>query len=217
MVITKCTYCGKEVEKEANQLKHYRNPFCNSSCAASYNNNIARAPKRQKEGEFRSCLNCGEEIYISKADIEKTKKGITTVRSNGKFCSNQCQGDHNWEIKKDQIRTNGIESLNHKGVHKTQTYDRILKALTIDDNPHGETGRACWHCGWEEENLFTKKGGKGRNSRFQSNIPTQLNHIDGDPLNNKLDNLEIVCPNCHSLGEYYGSRGKGGRGRKNRS
>lgn len=139
------------------------------------------------------------------------------MRSNGKFCSNQCQGDHNWEIKKDQIRTNGIESLNHKGVHKTQTYDRILKALIIDDNPHGETGRACWHCGWEEENLFTKKGGKGRNSRFQSNIPTQLNHIDGDPLNNKLDNLEIVCPNCHSLGEYYGSRGKGGRGRKNRS
>lgn len=158
------------------------------------------------------CLNCKKEI------------------SRGKFCSNQCQADYNWEIKKNQIRTNGIESLSPKEVHNTQTYElkdrcqknRNLKALIIDDNPHGETGRACWHCGWEEENPFTKKRVKGRranglyDNRFVSNIPTQLNHIDGNPFNNKLDNLEIVCPNCHSLGEYYGSRGKGARGKKDR-
>lgn len=30
-------------------------------------------------------------------------------------------------------------------------------------------------------------------------IPLELHHIDGVPLNNALDNLQILCPNCHSL------------------
>ena len=38
-----------------------------------------------------------------------------------------------------------------------------------------------------------------------------MNHIDGNPNNQSIENLEIVCPNCHALGPYYGSRGKGGR------
>ena len=110
--------------------------------------------------------------------------------------------DYQWNNKKQFILNNGIEALAYTGENKHHSYDRLLKAIIIEQNPHGETGRACWHCGWEEENPFT-----GR-------IPIQINHIDGDPLNNKISNLEIVCPNCHSLGEFFGSRGKGGRGRK---
>jgi len=199
MVIVKCTYCGEEVEKEANQIKLYRNSFCNSSCAAKYNNAVS--PKRQKEGEFRNCLNCQKEIYITKLDIEKALKGLKG-RTNGLYCSNRCQMDYQWNNKKQFILNNGIEALAYTGENKHHSYDRLLKAIIIEQNPHGETGRACWHCGWEEENPFT-----GR-------IPIQINHIDGDPLNNKISNLEIVCPNCHSLGEFFGSRGKGGRGRK---
>ena len=26
----------------------------------------------------------------------------------------------------------------------------------------------------------------------------ELHHIDGDRTNHKLDNLQILCPNCHS-------------------
>lgn len=29
-------------------------------------------------------------------------------------------------------------------------------------------------------------------------IQLEINHIDGSWLNNKLDNLEFLCPNCHS-------------------
>ncbi len=31
------------------------------------------------------------------------------------------------------------------------------------------------------------------------NITFELNHIDGDNKNNSKENLEILCPNCHSL------------------
>ena len=33
-----------------------------------------------------------------------------------------------------------------------------------------------------------------------------LDHIDGDRTNHKLDNVRIICPNCHSQTETY--RGK---------
>ncbi len=31
----------------------------------------------------------------------------------------------------------------------------------------------------------------------------QIDHIDGDRLNNVLNNLRIICPNCHSQTETY--------------
>jgi hypothetical protein len=30
-------------------------------------------------------------------------------------------------------------------------------------------------------------------------MPLTVNHIDGDRSNNKRDNLEAICPNCHML------------------
>jgi 5-methylcytosine-specific restriction endonuclease McrA len=33
-----------------------------------------------------------------------------------------------------------------------------------------------------------------------------LDHIDGDKLNNNLDNLRILCPNCHSQTDTYAGR-----------
>jgi hypothetical protein len=37
-------------------------------------------------------------------------------------------------------------------------------------------------------------------------IPLELDHIDGDNENNGIENLRIVCPNCHALTPTY--RGK---------
>lgn len=36
----------------------------------------------------------------------------------------------------------------------------------------------------------------------------QLDHIDGDRWNNKLENLRIVCPNCHTQTENFVSKNK---------
>lgn len=34
-------------------------------------------------------------------------------------------------------------------------------------------------------------------------IPLEIHHKDGDSLNNELDNLVLLCPNCHALTENY--------------
>lgn len=41
------------------------------------------------------------------------------------------------------------------------------------------------------------------------NIEMELDHIDGDKKNNLLDNLRLLCPNCHSQTPTF-------RGRKNK-
>ena len=36
---------------------------------------------------------------------------------------------------------------------------------------------------------------------FGVKIPLELHHKDNNHFNNKLDNLVILCPNCHSIQE----------------
>lgn len=41
-------------------------------------------------------------------------------------------------------------------------------------------------------------------------ISLEIHHIDGDTLNNNLDNLQILCPNCHSQTDNWRSRNQRG-------
>lgn len=35
-------------------------------------------------------------------------------------------------------------------------------------------------------------------------IPLQVHHIDGNRYNNQLNNLQLLCPNCHALTDNFG-------------
>lgn len=50
-------------------------------------------------------------------------------------------------------------------------------------------GRKCENCGIEEW--------------LGQPIKLEAHHIDGDRLNNELNNLQLLCPNCHSYTETY--------------
>lgn len=40
-------------------------------------------------------------------------------------------------------------------------------------------------------------------------IPLELEHIDGNHQNNNLDNLSLLCPNCHAKTPTYRGKNKG--------
>ncbi len=50
----------------------------------------------------------------------------------------------------------------------------------------GLKSKCCEICNWAERN----KDGY---------LPLELDHINGDRHDNRLENLRILCPNCHSL------------------
>jgi len=40
-------------------------------------------------------------------------------------------------------------------------------------------------------------------------IVLELEHIDGNSLNNTEENLSLLCPNCHSQTDTYKGKNKG--------
>lgn len=45
-------------------------------------------------------------------------------------------------------------------------------------------------------------------------IPLQLHHKDGNGWNNELDNLQLLCPNCHALTNNYCGKNSKNKGIK---
>ncbi|MFF1451613.1 HNH endonuclease [Streptomyces sp. NPDC058274] len=43
-------------------------------------------------------------------------------------------------------------------------------------------------------------------------LPLEVDHVDGNWRNNRVENLRLLCPNCHSTTDTYRGRAKG-RGR----
>ncbi|MEU3076932.1 HNH endonuclease [Streptomyces laurentii] len=40
-------------------------------------------------------------------------------------------------------------------------------------------------------------------------VPLEVDHVDGDWRNNQIENLRLLCPNCHSATDTYRGRNKG--------
>ena len=101
-----------------------------------------------------------------------------------KFCNAQCQADYNYKLFIERWK-NGEED----GTRGENSISNYLKRFMFE-----KYNCCCQKCGWNQINEFT------------GNIPLEIHHIDGDCTNNKEENLELLCPNCHSLTENYKSR-----------
>lgn len=87
----------------------------------------------------------------------------------------------------------GIPKVKH---NKKSLEEHLCKGSTTKSSKlksilfkHGLKTNKCECCGIETWNNLP--------------IVMQLHHIDGDPTNNTLENLQILCPNCHSQTDTY--------------
>lgn len=107
------------------------------------------------------------------------------------YCSNKCQQEYQNKIYIERWLKGEITGLN-KGNYTS---------LIIREYLFFKASYKCQKCGWSEINKFTAK------------FPLTIHHIDGNSLNNTIENIIVLCPNCHSLTEFYGRRGFGGKNR----
>ena len=106
-----------------------------------------------------------------------------------KYCSNICQADYQY---KQYI--NRWKSGEETGLSGEYGISQHIRRYLID-----KYSCKCQLCGWGETNPYT------------NTVPLEIHHIDGDYKNNNEDNLQLICPNCHSLTETYKSHNKNGR------
>jgi hypothetical protein len=158
--------------------------------------------------ETLTCLECGKEF-------------IGFKRDNRKFCSQSCSAKFNNKIyPKRRTKNNSkncvncekpLNRLQHKycsskcfGEYKRQSIfqkieegDKSLPGENYKNYLINKFGAKCMKCDWNEINPTTGL------------VPIQLEHKDGNSENHNLENLELLCPNCHSLTPTYGALNKG--------
>jgi len=162
----------------------------------------------------KECLFCKK---IFEASIHEVKRG------NGQYCTRTCSAKASGQkIKsalipnckcafcdvefyrgktKKEISKSGLQFCSRICKDKAQRIESNIKAIHPDhygDGKHSYRAIAfrvyphkCNRCNWNEITDIL-----------------EVHHIDCDRKNNKADNLEILCPICHSKHHYMNKTGK---------
>jgi hypothetical protein len=179
-----CKNCGVVIpyEKRKSCLL-----FCGHSCAATYSN-LRRERKSNRSGQQQEADCTPSQLPASKIECVKKQyyclscKSLLLSSTAFKYCSSACQRDLRKKKLLDKLDRGIVD-----GIHIGK-----IRQYLID-----KRGAKCVNCGWDKINPVTGK------------CPIELEHIDGNSENNKLDNLCLLCPSCHSLTPTYKSLNKG--------
>lgn len=116
------------------------------------------------------------------------------TRYQTKYCSNKCQKEQ--QYKEYIVRWQQGLEIGLKGQFGISNH---IKHYLLEKHNY-----KCEKCGWGEINPYTQT------------LPLEAHHKDGDYRNNTEENLELLCPNCHSLTDSYkGANSKGREDREN--
>ena len=173
-----CKYCGKSIPYEKRA-----NDYCNHSCFASNNNKGVCRNKLYYE-ELRN-------LGVFKTPI---RRKIATVRHRieTKSCP-KCKSifdGHRDKIfctrkcrrmfETEEKIQNGV--ITYRSKHAMRRYLKDLRGHRCED---------CGNTTWDEVE-----------------IPLDMHHIDGNVTNMALENLKLLCPNCHTMTINYKSKNR---------
>jgi len=178
--------------------------FCSIACRFSKTNRV-----------LLSCANCDKEFsrpfskahkrknYCSKECKDKSCRkhrvclfcGSDTRRQK-KFCNSKCMSEYRYKEYITKWLAGQVDG-NYSGTGDNRISKHVRKYMILLSDSR------CSKCGWNEINQST------------GTSPLQVNHVDGNSDNTRKENLEVLCPNCHSLTPTFGSLNIG-KGRSKR-
>lgn len=202
-----CDNCGKTFtvnKSRYNKSLKSKNHFCSSKCQHDH----------QKTGSIIKCENCGKEFYLSKQVLESSEHHFCSVKCAHSSISHS--HPHSDETK-EKIRQ-GV--LNHNEKHgftkpvltEEQRRD-IVEKLKMTWN------KKLLESNWDELSYESKRkrveleqhnkcARCGLDTWMGEKIILEYEHKDGNHFNNSRDNVECLCPNCHSLTPTWRGRNK---------
>ena len=100
------------------------------------------------------------------------------------YCSRHCSHEHRLECFAEKLLA-GTEAMSSGSVPAIR---RCLIRLR---------GEQCEECGWNIRHSVTNR------------VPLEVHHRDGNFENNSVGNVQLLCPNCHSLTPTFRNLNKG--------
>ena len=194
-----CEKCNRQFKRKCDLSRHIKkcngkryclncgketiNPkYCNNKCAASHTN-LGRFHSEETKNKISNSLGgLGENRNKKYSNCLNCGKDLKPKR---KYCNVKCQSEKRY---KDNIS----DWFKKPDEYTAPRY--FMKVWLIK-----KYNNKCSRCGWSEKHPVT------------GNTPLEMHHKDGNWKNNHPNNIDLVCPNCHSLTETYriGNRGKG--------
>jgi len=138
----------------------------------------------------------------------------------GRFCSSKCARGFSTKLKRNEINEKVSKKLKGKCGKKRHLTDDELKTiknklrktwdekiLNSDFNILGIDSR--------RKRVILEQKGKcnncGNDKWLGYELMLEIEHKDGNHSNNERENLEMLCPNCHSLTSTWRGRNKRGK------
>lgn len=118
------------------------------------------------------------------------KCGEVVQNYRSKYCSNKCQQQSEYEEYIQRWKA-GLETGNrNKGRN-------LIVTAAVKRYLREKFGNACTRCGWCQKNPTTEE------------VPLQAEHLNGNAADSSEENLDLICPNCHSLTPTFGGLNRG--------
>ena len=180
----------KDAKKRAGATvkKRGKEKYNNNPTYCGYCNDKLPYKKRMNKFCNHSCAAALNNKGVRRHGVEPSNClwcGEKLDYSKAEYCTNRCQKNYQFHIYINRWKL-GLET----GVNgKSGISAHIRRYL------HEKYDSKCQKCGWGVINEHT-----GR-------VPIQIHHDDGDFTHNEEENLELICPNCHSLTRNFGRRG----------
>ncbi len=209
MIETQCSQCGKSVLRWPSELKEAKNSFCSKGCRSEF---ISKNPCKKKTGYDVQCRICSGFFYVQKSRVD------------AKFCSKNCKsesqkGNIPWNKGLTKHDDERIMSVSNKAREQLKreyvdgTRDKHTIALAANETLRARTRKRLVdgvsntkidkrgyrkiylpERGWVLEHRYIWEKQNGRR------IPTgfHIHHKNGDSLDNRIENLELISASEHS-------------------
>ena len=136
----------------------------------------------EKQGLFcsRSCANSRTFTDKSKEKKRKAMLDFYSDTTEAQRKEINAQKMLKYDKAEAQRKTSAIHrAKSWSRPHEEMAHDSLRRRLLVERN------HTCEECGIS--NVYNGKP-----------LSLELDHIDGNNVNNKIENLRILCPNCHS-------------------
>jgi hypothetical protein len=107
--------------------------------------------------------------------------GLINVRANRVYCSNPCQEAYMWAEHKKQMLSSGVDN---------SSANRHAKKYLIE--LHSGKCQICLEDTW-----------------CNAPMPLVLDHINGNPYDNSVANLRVICHNCDAQTPTFAGKNRG--------